>query len=64
MARLNLKSLLGKLNTPCRISLESAAGLCLSHTHYEVDLEHFFLKLLDLTDTDWHKILRHFEIND
>jgi len=64
MARLNLKSLLGKLNTPCRTSLESAAGLCLSHTHYEVDLEHFFLKLLDLTDTDWHKILRHFEIND
>ncbi len=43
MARLNLKSLLGKLNTPCRTSLESAAGLCLSHTHYEVDLEHFFL---------------------
>lgn len=64
MARLNLKSLLGKLNTPCRTALESAAGLCLSHTHYEVDLEHFFLKLLDLTDTDWHKILRHFEIND
>jgi len=64
MARSNLKSLISKLNTTCRTALESAAGLCLSHTHYEVDLEHFFLKLLDLSDTDWQKILRHFEIND
>jgi len=64
MARSNLKSLISKLNTTCRTALESAAGLCLSHTHYEVDLEHFFLKILDLSDTDWQKILRHFEIND
>ncbi len=64
MARSNLKSLISKLNTTCRSALESAAGLCLSHTHYEVDLEHFFLKLLDLSDTDWQKILRYFEIND
>jgi type VI secretion system protein VasG len=64
MARSNLKSLISKLNTTCRTALESAAGLCLSHTHYEVDLEHFFLKILDLSDTDWQKILRYFEIND
>jgi type VI secretion system protein VasG len=64
MARSNLKSLISKLNTTCRTALESAAGLCLTHTHYEVDLEHFFLKILDLSDTDWQKILRHFEIND
>ncbi len=64
MAGSNLKSLLGKLNPPCRSALESAAGLCLSHTHYEVDLEHFFVKLLDLSDIDLHKILRYFEIND
>jgi type VI secretion system protein VasG len=35
----------------------------MSHTHYEVDLEHFLLKLMDLGDTDLHKILRHFEVN-
>ncbi len=64
MAGSNLKSLLGKLNPPCRSALESAAGLCLSQTHYEVDLEHFFVKLLDLSDLDLHKILRYFEIND
>jgi type VI secretion system protein VasG len=60
----NLKSLIGKLNTACRKSLESAAGLCLSHTHYDVELEHFFLKLLDIQNTDVNKILAYFEIND
>ena len=60
----NLKSLIGKLNNTCRNALESAAGLCLSQTHYEVDLEHFLLKLLEISDTDLQKILRHFEINE
>ncbi|MCP4342510.1 MAG: type VI secretion system ATPase TssH [Desulfobulbaceae bacterium] len=64
MALTNLKSLIGKLNSACRKSLESAAGLCLSHTHYDVELEHFFIKLLDINDTDLQKILRYFEINE
>ena len=55
MAGSNLKSLIEKLNTACRKSLESAAGLCLSHTHYDVELEHFLIKLLDIQDTDLHK---------
>lgn len=64
MAKLNLKSLIGKLNSACHNALESAAGLCLSHTHYEVDLEHYFLKLLEQQDTDVQRILRYFEINE
>ena len=60
----NLKSLIGKLNTACRKSLESAAGLCLSHTHYDVELEHFFIKLLDIQNTDLNKITAYFEINE
>jgi type VI secretion system protein VasG len=64
MAKANLKSLIGKLNEPCRTALEQAAGLCLSQTHYEIDIEHFLLKLLDLPDTDLHKALRYFEINE
>jgi type VI secretion system protein VasG len=32
----NLKSLIGKLNTPTRSALEAAAGLCLARTHYDV----------------------------
>jgi type VI secretion system protein VasG len=64
MAKANLKSLIGKLNEPCRTALEQAAGLCLSQTHYEIDIEHFLLKLLDLPDTDLHKTLRYFEVNE
>lgn len=64
MPRINLKSLIAKLNDTCRTALEQAAGLCLSQTHYEVDMEHFFLKLLDSPDSDFHRILRHFEINE
>lgn len=64
MSGSNLKTLIGKLNSACRKSMESAAGLCLSHTHYDVELEHFLIKLLDIQDTDFQKILRYFEINE
>lgn len=59
----NLKALIGKLNSTCRSALESAAGLCLSRTNYDVEIEHVFLKLLDTPDTDLGRILRHFEID-
>lgn len=59
----NLKSLIGKLNATCRSALESAAGLCLSQTHYEVDVEHFLIKLLEISGTDFEKVLRYCEIN-
>jgi len=64
MSKPNIKSLIGKLNETCRKALESAAGLCLSQTHYEVDIEHFLIKLLEMPDTDLQKVVRHFEINE
>ena len=60
----NLKSLIGRLNDTCRGALEGAAGLCLSRTNYDVEIEHILLKLLESDDTDLQKILRHFEINE
>ncbi len=64
MVSSNLRSLIGKLNETCRKALESAAGLCLSQTHYEVDVEHLLLKLLEAPKTDLQPILRHFEVNE
>ncbi len=64
MAKANLKALIGKLNETCRKSLESAAGLCLSQTHYEVEVEHLLIKLLENSNTDLQKILRYFELNE
>jgi type VI secretion system protein VasG len=63
MPKANLKTLIGKLNETCRSALEQAAALCLSQTHYDVDIEHFLAKLLEMQNTDIGKILRHFEIN-
>ena len=43
----NLKTLIGKLNDPCRQAAERAANLCMARGHYEVDLEHLFLAVLE-----------------
>lgn len=59
----NLKSLVGRLNDTCRNALEGAAGLCLSRTNYDVEIEHILAKLLEQDDTDLHKICRHYEAN-
>ena len=59
----NLKSLVARLNDTCRGALEGAAGLCLSRTNYDVEVEHLLVKLLESSDTDLHKILRHYELN-
>lgn len=59
----NPKSLIGRLNSTCRSALEGAAGLCLSRTNYDVEPEHFLLKLMETPDTDIDRILRHYEID-
>jgi len=59
----NLKSLIGKLDDATRKTVEAAAGLCLSRTHYAIEIEHYLLKLLDVQDGDFLPILRRFEID-
>ena len=59
----SLKSLIGKLNDTCRGALEAAAGLCLTRTHYDVDIEHLLLKLTEGQNTDFQRLLRHYEID-
>ena len=63
MASVDLKSLVGKLNDVCRRSLEGAAGLALSRTHYNVEIEHWLVKLVETGNTDLDAILRHYEID-
>ena len=59
----NLRALIGKLNHATRGALEAAAGLCLSRTHYDVEIEHFLMKLLDQPDGDLTFILKHYGID-
>src|ERR1700751_5710969 len=60
---LNLKALIGKLAHSARSALEGAAGLCLSRTHYDIEIEHYLSKLLDSTEDDFAKITKHFEVD-
>ena len=53
-----LKTLIAKLNPTCRQATERAASNCLSRGHYEVDLEHLFLALLDEPASDATLVLR------
>src|SRR5262245_32650561 len=59
----NLRALIAKLNNTTRSAVESAAGLCLGRTHYDVEVEHFLVKLLDSTDSDFAFILRHYALD-
>jgi type VI secretion system protein VasG len=63
MVAVDLRSLVAKLNDPCRRSLEAAAGYTLSRTHYNVEVEHWLLKLLDIPNGDFASILTRFEID-
>ena len=63
MITIDLKSLVGRLNEPCRTALEGAAGLCLARTHYNVEIEHWLLKLLEISDSDILAVLEKFDID-
>ena len=59
----NLRGLIAKLNAPTRSGVESAAGICLARTNYDVEIEHFLVKLLDASDSDLAAIIKHFGLN-
>ena len=63
MLSVEIKPLLKRLNPFCTRSLEGAAGLCVSRSHYEVTVEHLVSRLLDETGADWYLILKQFGIN-
>ncbi|MDF1506433.1 Clp protease N-terminal domain-containing protein, partial [Roseisolibacter sp. H3M3-2] len=58
-----LRALIGKLNPAMRSTIEAAAGLCLSRTHYDVEIEHVLVKALDAADGDVAQILKHYGVN-
>ena len=59
----NLRALIGKMNPATRGVVEAAAGLCLSRTHYDVEIEHFLVKALDAADNDVAAILKHYGVD-
>ena len=63
MAGLDLRGLIGKLNPSCQRALEAAAGLCLSKTNYNVEIEHWLVKLLEQPGNDICLLFRHFGVD-
>ena len=63
MDQISLKSLVGKLNETCRRTLEAAAGMCLSRTNYNVEIEHWLVKLIEAPDGDLAAIFRRYEVD-
>jgi type VI secretion system protein VasG len=63
MVFVNLKSLVGRLNELNHRTLEAAAGFCLSRTHYNVEIEHWLLKLVETPNTDLAALFRYYEID-
>ncbi|CAB3706175.1 type VI secretion system ATPase TssH [Paraburkholderia rhynchosiae] len=54
----SLNTLIAKLNSTCRQAALLAANNCLARGHYEVDLEHLLLALLDEPASDVALVLR------
>jgi type VI secretion system protein VasG len=57
---LDLKTLVAKLERPARNALERAAQTCLRLTHFDVEIEHLLLELLDIEGGDLVSVLPHF----
>src|SRR3954463_817741 len=63
MPPIDLERLLQRLNDPCRRALEAAAGRTLSRTHYNVEIEHWLLQLVDADTPDISLLLHHYKID-
>ena len=63
MVAVDIRPLIGKLDSQCRSTLTEAISLALTNTHYNAEVEHWLLRLLDQTGVDLAAILRHYEID-
>lgn len=59
---IDIRTLVSRLDPACKHAMELAAQLCVRLTHYNVDVEHFLLQLLESDAPDLRVILEHFEI--
>ncbi|BCE02731.1 type VI secretion system ATPase TssH [Marinicellulosiphila megalodicopiae] len=63
MSQVNLKTLISKNNKYCKRTLEGAAGLCLSRTHQNVEIEHWLMKLIEEPTADINLIFGYYSVS-
>jgi len=63
MVAVDIRPLIGKLDSQCRTTLTEAISLALTNTHYNAEIEHWLLRLLDHSGVDLAAIMRHYEVD-
>ncbi|MEO7031580.1 MAG: type VI secretion system ATPase TssH [Herbaspirillum sp.] len=63
MLLVELKPLIGRLNSYSKQALEDGVGLCVGRGHYEITVEHLLVKLLGDIQSDIPLLLRQSEID-
>ncbi len=63
MSEISRSALFGKLNRVAYQAIESATVFCKMRGNPYVELVHWFQQILQLQDSDLHKILRHFQLD-
>lgn len=63
MAEISLKALFGKFNSVCYKASEAATVFCKMRGNPHVEVLHFFHQVLQLQDSDLHRIIRNYNIN-
>ena len=63
MAEINRSALFGKLNALAYRSIESATVFCKLRGNPNVEVAHWIHQILQLQDSDLHRIVRHFHID-
>jgi type VI secretion system protein VasG len=63
MAEINRVTLFGKLNPATYKAVEGATVFCKLRGNPYVELEHFLAQLLQGQDSDWHRVIKHCQLD-
>jgi type VI secretion system protein VasG len=63
MAEINRVTLFGKLNQPTYKAVEGATVFCKLRGNPYVELEHWLAQLLQSADSDWHRVIKHAQLD-
>src|SRR4051794_26319194 len=63
MSEISRSSLFGKLNSLAYKAIEGATVFCKLRGNPYVELEHWLQQILQLQDSDVHRIVKHFELD-
>jgi type VI secretion system protein VasG len=64
MGEISRVTLFGKLNPVAYKTIEGATVFCKLRGNPYVELEHWVAQILQTPDTDWHRIIKHYGLDN